>query len=64
MARAGRLICTLGLQNFLILGVGPNRIGQGIEFDYCCVHVCFALKRMQEKPLGVQSLQSYYASAN
>ena len=27
----------------LILGSGPNRIGQGIEFDYCCVHACFAL---------------------
>ena len=30
----------------LILGGGPNRIGQGIEFDYCCVHACFALKRL------------------
>ncbi|MEE8575490.1 MAG: carbamoyl-phosphate synthase large subunit, partial [Thermodesulfobacteriota bacterium] len=28
----------------LILGSGPNRIGQGIEFDYCCVHASFALK--------------------
>lgn len=28
----------------MILGSGPNRIGQGIEFDYCCVHVSFALK--------------------
>jgi carbamoyl-phosphate synthase large subunit len=28
----------------IILGGGPNRIGQGIEFDYCCVHACFALK--------------------
>ncbi len=27
----------------MILGGGPNRIGQGIEFDYCCVHACFAL---------------------
>ena len=27
-----------------ILGGGPNRIGQGIEFDYCCVHACFALE--------------------
>ena len=27
----------------IILGGGPNRIGQGIEFDYCCVHACFAL---------------------
>jgi carbamoyl-phosphate synthase large subunit len=28
----------------MILGGGPNRIGQGIEFDYCCVHASFALK--------------------
>ncbi len=30
----------------MILGGGPNRIGQGIEFDYCCVHAVFALKEM------------------
>ncbi|MBI5034269.1 MAG: carbamoyl-phosphate synthase large subunit [Chloroflexi bacterium] len=30
----------------LILGGGPNRIGQGIEFDYCCVHACLALREM------------------
>ena len=30
----------------LIIGGGPNRIGQGIEFDYCCVHAAFALKEM------------------
>ncbi len=30
----------------LILGSGPNRIGQGIEFDYCCVHAVFALKEV------------------
>ena len=29
----------------VILGGGPNRIGQGIEFDYCCCHACFALTR-------------------
>jgi carbamoyl-phosphate synthase large subunit len=28
----------------VILGGGPNRIGQGIEFDYCCVHACYALQ--------------------
>lgn len=28
----------------LILGGGPNRIGQGIEFDYCCCHASFALR--------------------
>lgn len=33
-------------QRVLILGGGPNRIGQGIEFDYCCVHASFALSEM------------------
>jgi len=31
-------------KKIVILGGGPNRIGQGIEFDYCCCHACFALK--------------------
>ena len=35
----------------IILGGGPNRIGQGIEFDYCCVHASFALKEM-----GIESI--------
>jgi carbamoyl-phosphate synthase large subunit len=30
-------------QKVIVLGGGPNRIGQGIEFDYCCCHACFAL---------------------
>ena len=30
----------------MILGGGPNRIGQGIEFDYCCCHACFALQEL------------------
>ena len=30
----------------VILGGGPNRIGQGIEFDYCCVHACWALREL------------------
>ena len=30
----------------MILGGGPNRIGQGIEFDYCCVHASFALDEL------------------
>ena len=30
----------------MILGGGPNRIGQGIEFDYCCVHASLALKKL------------------
>jgi carbamoyl-phosphate synthase large subunit len=33
-----------GTPKIMILGGGPNRIGQGIEFDYCCVHAAFALK--------------------
>ncbi|HYA12430.1 MAG TPA: carbamoyl-phosphate synthase large subunit, partial [Thermodesulfovibrionales bacterium] len=33
-------------KKILILGSGPNRIGQGIEFDYCCVHAVFALKEL------------------
>ncbi|MDP8976871.1 MAG: carbamoyl-phosphate synthase large subunit [Actinomycetota bacterium] len=33
-----------GGRSVVILGSGPNRIGQGIEFDYCCVHTCFALR--------------------
>ncbi|WP_018293654.1 carbamoyl-phosphate synthase large subunit [Mariprofundus ferrooxydans] len=32
-----------GKQKIMVLGGGPNRIGQGIEFDYCCVHAAFAL---------------------
>ncbi|WP_243312869.1 carbamoyl-phosphate synthase large subunit [Fundidesulfovibrio agrisoli] len=35
----------------VILGGGPNRIGQGIEFDYCCVHASYALKE-----LGIESI--------
>jgi len=31
-------------KKIVILGAGPNRIGQGLEFDYCCVHACFALR--------------------
>ena len=33
-------------KRIMILGGGPNRIGQGIEFDYCCVHAAFALEEM------------------
>ncbi|HKH24152.1 MAG TPA: carbamoyl-phosphate synthase large subunit, partial [Acidimicrobiales bacterium] len=36
-------IVASGRRKVLILGSGPNRIGQGIEFDYCCVHASFAL---------------------
>ncbi|MBK8976063.1 MAG: carbamoyl-phosphate synthase large subunit [Planctomycetes bacterium] len=33
-------------QHVMVLGGGPNRIGQGIEFDYCCVHAAFALSEL------------------
>ena len=39
------------VKKIMILGGGPNRIGQGIEFDYCCVHASFALKE-----IGVESI--------
>jgi len=35
---------TTGRRKVMVLGGGPNRIGQGIEFDYCCVHAAFALR--------------------
>ena len=38
-------------KKIMILGSGPNRIGQGIEFDYCCVHAAFALR-----DFGVESI--------
>ena len=43
---AGQLACEsrpTDREKIVILGGGPNRIGQGIEFDYCCCHACFAL---------------------
>jgi carbamoyl-phosphate synthase large subunit len=39
----------------IILGGGPNRIGQGIEFDYCCVHASFALKELGYETIMVNS---------
>jgi len=40
-----------GARRVVILGGGPNRIGQGIEFDYCCCHASFALRE-----LGIESI--------
>ena len=40
-----------GKRRVMILGGGPNRIGQGIEFDYCCCHASFALRE-----LGIESI--------
>jgi len=39
----------------IILGGGPNRIGQGIEFDYCCVHASYALREMGVESIMVNS---------
>jgi carbamoyl-phosphate synthase large subunit len=39
----------------VILGGGPNRIGQGIEFDYCCVHAAFALRELGFETIMVNS---------
>jgi carbamoyl-phosphate synthase large subunit len=39
----------------IILGGGPNRIGQGIEFDYCCVHAAFALRELGFETIMVNS---------
>jgi carbamoyl-phosphate synthase large subunit len=39
-------VATTTPRKIMILGGGPNRIGQGIEFDYCCVHAAFALRDM------------------
>jgi carbamoyl-phosphate synthase large subunit len=39
----------------IILGGGPNRIGQGIEFDYCCVHASFALRELGYETIMVNS---------
>jgi len=40
-----------GVKRIMVLGGGPNRIGQGIEFDYCCCHASFALRE-----LGIESI--------
>ncbi|MDG6245029.1 MAG: carbamoyl-phosphate synthase large subunit [Methanolobus sp.] len=42
---------TLNKSKVAIIGSGPNRIGQGIEFDYCCVHACYALRE-----LGIETI--------
>ncbi len=46
---------TKNKKKIMILGAGPNRIGQGIEFDYCCVHAVFALKEEGYETIMVNS---------
>ena len=48
-------IRTSDKKKVVILGGGPNRIGQGIEFDYCCVHASFALREMGIESIMVNS---------
>ena len=45
----------VGARRIMILGGGPNRIGQGIEFDYCCVHASFAAREMGLESIMVNS---------
>ncbi len=47
--------CAGGRPKIMILGGGPNRIGQGIEFDYCCVHAVFALRAAGFEAIMVNS---------
>jgi len=44
---------TSNRRKVMVLGGGPNRIGQGIEFDYCCVHAAFALRDMDYETIMV-----------
>ncbi|MBL8727452.1 MAG: carbamoyl-phosphate synthase large subunit [Planctomycetes bacterium] len=44
-----------GKKRVIVLGGGPNRIGQGIEFDYCCVHAAMALREMGYETVMVNS---------
>ena len=46
---------TPGRRRIMILGGGPNRIGQGIEFDYCCCHASYALREMGIESIMVNS---------
>jgi len=48
-------ITQTGKEKIMILGGGPNRIGQGIEFDYCCVHASFALREAGYETVMVNS---------
>src|ERR1700745_1548695 len=42
-------------RKIMIIGGGPNRIGQGIEFDYCCVHASFAMKELGYESVMINS---------
>jgi carbamoyl-phosphate synthase large subunit len=55
-------------RKIVILGGGPNRIGQGIEFDYCCVHAAFALRELGYETIMVncnpETVSTDYDTAN
>ncbi|STM08309.1 carbamoyl-phosphate synthase large subunit [Escherichia coli] len=44
MKKSAKRIRLPTVKKIMVLGGGPNRIGQGIEFDYCCVHASLALR--------------------
>jgi carbamoyl-phosphate synthase large subunit len=50
-----RLASTAGKERVVILGGGPNRIGQGIEFDYCCCHAAYAARELGFESVMVNS---------
>ncbi len=52
---SGKELEVTSRKKIVILGGGPNRIGQGIEFDYCCCHASFALKDMGVESIMVNS---------
>jgi carbamoyl-phosphate synthase large subunit len=56
------------VKKIVILGSGPNRIGQGIEFDYCCVHAVFALKELGYETIMIncnpETVSTDYDTAN
>ena len=51
-------------KKILIIGGGPNRIGQGIEFDYCCVHACLALREDGYETLMINSNPETVSTSN
>jgi carbamoyl-phosphate synthase large subunit len=57
-----------GAKKVVILGGGPNRIGQGIEFDYCCCHACFALSDAGYETIMVncnpETVSTYYDTSD
>ena len=55
MSRVSRMSRSCPLRKIMVLGGGPNRIGQGIEFDWCCCHAAFALRARGHEVVMVNS---------